>query len=91
MSKFRIIEEGRLDYLEMSRTKGGGANPDCYRDTYRTIENCPGFSIYAMCPIYYYSCNTNSVVSCNAARGGYKGIPGGAGLVNSGDHPVIMG
>ena len=81
MKKFTIIEEGRLDYLEMSRTKGGNAaNPDCYQKTYRTIENCPGYAVYAMCPTYYYSCNTNGVVSCSAARGGHRGAPGGAGL-----------
>ena len=81
MKKFTIIEEGRLDYLEMSRIKGGNAaNPDCYQKTYRTIENCPGYAVYAMCPTYYYSCNTNGVVSCSAARGGHRGAPGGAGL-----------
>lgn len=81
MSKFKIIEEGRVGISDMSKIMGGGVNPGCYQDTYKTIKECPGYAVYASCPIYYYSCNTNGVVSCGGATGGHRGAPGGAGLI----------
>lgn len=96
MSKFTVLEDGRLNDFEMSSIKGGKqATKDCFKQTYSVTPDCPGNPTgYSTCPIQYMSCTADSYVMCSGANGGYKGPTGPAGLtakeISPIDGPIVV-
>ena len=85
MSKFTLLEEGRIHNNELFSIRGGmkEGTLDCWKNTYQVIPNCPGYPSYSICPQQYMSCNAQTATSnimCNASTGGYNGPAGPAGL-----------
>lgn len=74
MSKFQIIEEGRISLSEMGDVIGGKT---CQENSYHTTVDCmPGVNLYSSCGIGYESCIGPTMVSCGSS---YKGPAGPAG------------
>ena len=85
MSKFKIIEEGRMSLSEMYNIQGG-AQYSC-PDRYHTSPNCmPTAPIYSSCSLKYESCILSSNLSCGAS---YKGPTGPDGLHNMNNGPFL--